>query len=179
MRWTTLALGALLVAPAVAAQQLEVSLDEAVRRALEVQPAIVQARGDVTNAAASRRSAIGAFLPTVTTSWGAARSNQGRIDPVTGRPVPAEYTHTVGLSANLTLFDGVGRWSTLRASGAQLDAADAGLISQRYGVILATKQTFYSALATEALVGVAEAQVRRTEQQLQISVEKLRAGSAT
>ena len=52
-------------------------------------------------------------------------------------------------------------------------------MSQRFVVQLATKQAFYNALATEELVRVAEAQVRRTRQQLQIAVEKLRAGSAT
>ncbi len=59
------------------------------------------------------------------------------------------------------------------------DAAEAGLISQRYNVILQTKEAFYNAIATEELVRVAEAQVARTRQQLQISSEKLRAGSAT
>jgi outer membrane protein TolC len=46
-------------------------------------------------------------------------------------------------------------------------------------VTLQTKQAFYNALATEELVRVAEAQVKRTQQELQISVDKLRAGSAT
>src|SRR2546427_5347873 len=48
--------------------QLQVSLAEAVRRALNVQPAIVQARGDVRTAGAHERSAAGAVLPTITPS---------------------------------------------------------------------------------------------------------------
>jgi outer membrane protein len=173
-----LTLGAALAGP-LGAQQLEVSLDEAVRRALQVQPAMVQARGDQRTAAAGRRSALGAFLPSLSTSWSASRSNVSRIDPTTGRPVPPEYTHTVGLSATMTLFDGLNRFASVRASAAQQDAAEAGYVSQRYQTTLATKQVFYDALAREELVRVAEAQVRRAEQQLQISIEKLRAGSAT
>jgi len=74
----------------LAAQQppQQVTLAEAVRRALEVQPAVIQARGDVRNASAGERAAWGAFLPTITTASSAARSNVGRIDQVTGRAVP-------------------------------------------------------------------------------------------
>jgi len=161
---------------------LQVTLDEAIRRALDVQPAMVQARGDQRTAASAKRQALGAFLPTLTTSWGAARrwdSDQQRIDPNTGQPVALDYIHTVGLSANLELFDGLRRFNTLRASGAEQDASDAGYVSQRFAVVLQTKQAFYTALSNEALVIVAEAQVRRAEQQLQISVQKLHAGSAT
>src|SRR5260221_13476510 len=67
-------------APARAAL-LQVSLAEAVRRALDVQPAMVQARGDARNAGANKRSAWRAFLPTVSTSASAPRSNQDRLDP--------------------------------------------------------------------------------------------------
>jgi outer membrane protein len=174
-----LVLSAVLAPMALAAQQVEVTLEEAIERALRVQPAIVQAYGDQRTAASGKRQALGAFLPTVTTSWSASRSNVGRIDQVTGQPVPPEYSHTVGLSANLELFDGLRRFSGLRAAAANQDAADAGFVSQRFTVIQQTKQAFYTALASEALVTVAEAQVRRAQQQLQIAVEKLRAGSAT
>ena len=185
MRWTVILIASLAAAAipvALAAQQeatIEVGLDEAVRRALQVQPAIVQARGDQRSAGADKRAAFGSFLPTVTTSWSASKSNVQRIDQTTGQPVAPEYTHTAGINANVVLFDALGRYSDARATSAQLRAADAGYVSQRFQVTLETKQVFYGALAAEALVGVAEAQVRRAEQQLQIAIEKLRAGSAT
>ena len=170
-------LGALLAAPAAAQQ--EVTLQEAVRRSLDVQPAMVQARGDQRNAGASTRSAFGAFLPTFSTGVSAARSNVSRIDPTTGQPVPPEYSYTGSLNASLELFDGFRRFANLRAANATGDAAAAGAVNQRFQVTLATKQIFYNALASEDLVRVAESQVRRAQQQLQISVEKLHAGSAT
>src|SRR2546425_473539 len=172
----SLALGAPV---ALAAQQQEVTLAEAVRRALQVQPAMVQARGDARNAGASGRSALGAFLPTVSTSASAARSNQDRFDPNSTARLPPIYSYTGGLSASLELFDGFRRLANLRASGAAEDAAGAGLVNQRYQTTLATQQLFYGALAAEELVRVAEAQVKRAAQQLRISVDKLRAGSAT
>ncbi|MBI1967737.1 MAG: TolC family protein [Gemmatimonadetes bacterium] len=188
MRWSIGILGLALAAAspaalpdaqALAAQQMEVTLTEAVRRALDVQPAMVQAEGDRRTAGAGARSALGAYLPSLSTSASAARSNVGRIDPTTGQPVPPEYTYTGGLSTSLELFDGFRRLANLRATSANRDAADAGVVNQRYQVTLQTKQVFYDALAQEDLVRVAEAQVKRAEQQLQTSIEKLRAGSAT
>ena len=170
-------LGTLLAAPAAAQQ--EVTLQEAVRRSLDVQPGMVQARGDQRNAGASTRSAFGAFLPTFSTGISAARSNVSRIDPTTGQPVPPEYSYTGSLNASLELFDGFRRFANLRAANATGDAAAAGAVNQSFQVTLATKQIFYNALASEDLVRVAESQVRRAQQQLQISVEKLHAGSAT
>jgi hypothetical protein len=82
------------------------------------------------------------------------------------------------LSASVDLFTGFRRLATLRSASANVDAADAGAVTQRFQVQLDTKQAFYNALAAE-LGRVAEAQVRRAEQQLQISVQKLHAGSAT
>src|SRR6266550_6705423 len=115
-----------IVATGLAAQQppvvpqapLQVTLQEAVRRALDVQPAMVQARGDQRNAGASGRSAWGAFLPSVTTGASAARSNVGRIDATTGRPVPPEYSYTGSLNLSLQLFDGFQRFANLKAASA-------------------------------------------------------------
>src|SRR5919197_3065285 len=157
----------------------EITLDEAVRRALDVQPAMVQARGDQRNAGASTRNAFGAFLPALTTGASAARSNVGRIDNTTGRPVPPEYSYTGSLNLSLELFDGFRRFANLKAANATGDAAAAGVINQRFQVTLATKQAFYAAIANEELVRVAESQLQRAKQQLQISIDKLHAGSAT
>ena len=178
MRWVTGILAIVIAAPA-AAQQQEITLQEAVRRALDIQPAMVQARGGQRLASASSRSAFGAFLPTVSTGASASRSNVGRIDQTTGQPVPPEYSYTGSLNASLELFDGFRRFANLRAASANGQAAGAEVVNQRFQVTLSTKQLFYNAIAAEELVRVADAQVKRAQRQLQISVEKLRAGSAT
>jgi len=160
-------------------QPLEVTLGDAIRRALDVQPAMVQARGAARNAGAGERAAWGAFLPTVGTSASASRSNQERFDPNSTQRLPPVYTYGGGLSANLVLFDGFSRFANLRASSATQDAAAAGLVNQRYQTTLATQQAFFAALADEELVRVGQAQVQRARQQLQISVNKFQAGAAT
>jgi outer membrane protein len=183
-------MGLLAIAPAPAAgaqqpqqstaqPQTEVTLTEAIQRSLHVQPAMVQARGDQRTAGASKRTAYGAFIPSVTLGASAARSNVSRIDQTTGRPIPPEYSYTGSFNASLDLFDGFRRFANLKATSATQEAADAGIVNQRFQTTLQTKQVFYNALATDALVRVAEAQVTRAQQQLQISIEKLHAGSAT
>lgn len=161
------------------AGQLQVSLADAVRRALDVQPDMVQAQGDARNAGASGRSAWGAFLPTVSTSASASRSNTAHFREGTTDPLPAVYSYSGGLSASLDLFDGFRRLANLRATSADQDAAGAGLVSQRYQTTLATQQAFFTALANEELVRVGQAQVDRAKEQLQISVNKFQAGAAT
>jgi outer membrane protein TolC len=172
---------ALVLLAAPAAAQVRMTLDEAVSRALRVQPAMVEARGEVRNAAASMRTSFGAFLPTVALNGSSARAGGTGFDP--DRNVIAELepstTYSGTISATLDLFTGFRRLSERRASAAGEDAAEAGLINEQFQVILGTKQTFYAALARAELVRVAESQVRRARQQLQIAVEKLRAGSAT
>jgi len=159
--------------------QREVTLNEAIARALQVQPAMVQARGDQRNAGATKMTAIGAYLPQISTGASAARSNVTRVDQTTGRPVPAEYSYTGSFNASLELFDGFRRIANLRAASANSEATEAEVVNQRFQTILTTKQLFYNASAQEGLVRVAAAQVKRAQQQLQISIDKLHAGSAT
>jgi outer membrane protein len=185
MRWVTGIL-ALTVAVRAAGQQapapqhLEVTLQEAIQRALEVQPLMVAARGEVRSSGAAMRASNGAFLPTISTqgSWGrrggTTLNNSNQI--VT---TPTAISYSGAILASIDLFTGFRRLADRRASAATQDAADAGLVNQRFKVTLDTRGFFYDALATEELVRVAESQVRRAQQQLQISIEKLHAGSAT
>jgi outer membrane protein len=162
----------------LAAQQFEVTLGEAVRRALAVQPAVVRASGAATSAGWQKRAAYGAFLPTVTINSSAFRQNQASI--VNGFPVEkGTYQYNTSLTAAVDLFAGFRRLARYRNADATQDAADAGLVNERYQTTLVTQQAFFTALANEELVRVAQAQVTRAEQQLKIAVDKLRAGSAT
>ena len=166
-------------APVVPQAPLQVTLQEAVRRALDVQPAMVQARGTQRNAGASGRSAWGAFLPTVTTSASAFRSNNATFVPGDTSRLPPVYSYSGGLNANIVLFDGFSRFANLRVASATADAAEAGFVNQRYQVAATTAQVFFTALANEELVRVAQAQVERARAELQTAVNKFQAGAAT
>src|SRR2546430_244426 len=146
-----------LVSTGVAAQQkpaagqpgqLQVSLAEAVRRALDVQPAMVRARGDATNAGWQKRGAVGAFLPTVLFSSSAFRQNtESNVNGF--QSASGTYQFNTGLSASVDLFTGFRRLATYRNADATQDAADAEVVNQRYLVSAATAQLFYTSLANE------------------------------
>src|SRR2546430_6496600 len=108
-----------------------------------------------------------------------SRSNTSSFRSGTTDTLPPLYSYSGGLSASLVLFDGFNRFANLRASAATQDAAAAGLVSQRYQTTFATQQAFFAALADDELVRVAEAQVQRAREELQISVNKFQAGAAT
>jgi outer membrane protein len=165
---------------AAAAQQVDMTLADAVRRALEVQPSIVQARGDQRNASASQRAAIGAFLPTVSVGGSSNNSSTNRYNSSTGQIVTAatSTSYSGSLALSLDLFDGLRRFGNKAAATAEQDAADAGLVNQRYQVTAATAQIFFTALAAEDLVHVAEAQLQRAKQSLQTSVNRFVVGAA-
>src|ERR1051326_1458192 len=187
MRWFGLAV--IVLSAPLAAQQpapsqeapVEVTLSQAIDRALQVQPAMVQARGDVRNAGMGQWAANGEFLPTVTTGGSDLRAGGTRLNSPTNQRVraPATTKFQGSISASLDLFRGFGRFGDRSAASANRDAADAGLVNQRFQITLATKQAFYNALANDELVRVAQSQVARAQQQLQISIDKLHAGSAT
>jgi len=160
---------------------VQVSLAEAVRRALDVQPAVVQARGDQRNAAASQRAAVGAFLPSISIGGSSNRASSNRYNSATGEivTVPSNTSYSGSLGASLDLFDGFRRFATKSATSASADAADAGFANQRAQVTAATQQLFFTALAQEELVRVAEAQLQRAKEELQIAVNKFQAGAAT
>src|SRR5882762_7193222 len=162
-----------------APQRVEVTLDEAVRRALDVQPTMVQARGDQRTAGAARRSAFGAFLPSLTTSGSASRNNLPVRIGTDTTTYPPVYTYSGGLTLSLNLFTGFQRLWDLKSSYANTAAAGAEVVNQRFQVTLQTKQAFYNAIANDELVRVAQSQLQRARQQLQISIDKLHAGSAT
>jgi outer membrane protein TolC len=93
--------------------------------------------------------------------------------------VPSNTSYSGSLGLSLDLFDGFQRLANKRAAAATEHAADAGLINQRYQVTATTAQLFFTALADEELVRVAEAQLQRAKEELQISVNKFQAGAAT
>jgi outer membrane protein len=172
-------------AGAAVGQARSVTLAEAVRLAERVQPTVVQALGDVRTAGARRRSAWGAYLPTLSASSSASdfySEGASRIDPVTGQLTSGNSTNrslSTSLSASIDLFTGFRRGAEMRAARAGEAAADASLVDARFEQALATTNQFLDALAAAQLLRVRETSVRRAEEQLKVSVAKLRAGSAT
>ena len=173
------------LSPELRGQERSVTLAEAIRLSERVQPSVVRAAGDLETAAAQRRSAWGAYLPTLSAGSSASTffsEGTSRIDPVTGQLLSGNSSNrslSTSLSASVDLFTGFRRGAEMGAARANQTAAEASFVDARFQQALATTNQFLDALAAQQLVRVRESSVRRAEEQLKTAVAKLRAGSAT
>ncbi len=165
---------------AAVAQTPTVTLDEAIKLALKVQPAVVTASGNVDIAHAQQRQATGNWLPTLSVNSSVTRRlTSAQVAQGTGAVQQvSRFGYSSGLSANLVVWDFGRRIFQGRQQNANTSAADASLVNQKFQVTLQTKQSFYNALAAVDLERVAQTAVQRAEEQLKITREKLAAGSA-
>ncbi len=157
-----------------------IALGEAVSAAQRNLPSAVQARGALRTASAQRRSALGAFMPSLNMNMGTGFTEgaiffQGNLVPLTGNP----WNYSNGLSSQLELFDGGRRLYELRRTGAALDAADVALVANKFDIALQVKQQYYAVLAARETESAARAQLEQAEAQLQASVARVGAGAAT
>lgn len=120
-----LALAVLALAPATLAAQAPtqtVTLAEAIRLAEQVRPTVIQANASIVNAAAQKRAARGAYLPTFTASASGNSNTAGgpdRIDQTTGLIIPGGQNNksvSMGVSGRLLLFDGFRRNANSRVA---------------------------------------------------------------
>lgn len=170
--------------PAPVANTRVVTLQQAITLAQKVQPTAVQALGSVRSAEALQKAATGEWLPSLTASGNASASNNhgpARVDQNGNLQSGNSTTSTVsmGIGSSWDVFTGFRRGADNKAARATREAANAGLIDAQYQVALTTTQAFFDALAAAQLVGVRVVTVTEAEEQLKISINKLRAGSTT
>lgn len=179
----------MLVAGGVAAQEprqppdtasQSVTLDQAIQRALARSPAMAQAEQSVESAAAGRRTAFGAFLPSLSLSSGASLRSAQRFDAATDRIVNGSSdSYNAGLSAGYDLFTGGRRFADLDRSRADVSAAEARREEQRFTVTLQTEQQVFAALKQGELLDVAQGRLRQAEESMEMTRGRQRVGSAT
>lgn len=159
------------------------TLAEAVERAERTQPRMIQAAGQLRTAEARIRSAKGAYLPDLNFSTSARESyTEGeRADVTTGQILAANSSTTslnTSVNTSIELFDGFRRGAESRAARANRESAAEGFEDARYQQQLATTNSYFDVLAASQLVRVREASVRRADEQLKVSIARLRAGAA-
>jgi len=157
-----------------------VTLEQALQLGRQYNPSQVQAQQNLRVANMGVTEAWGAYLPSVSASAGSSKSSSQRYNSATGQVVTAPGDQSsFGLNANLNLFTGFQRGANQRAANATRDLNQAALLQQDYATDLNTKQAFFNALSTQELVGVAQANLARSDQQLKLTSEKLRLGATT
>jgi outer membrane protein len=155
------------------------SLAEAIRLAQRNSPTTVQARSQIRTSEAAIRSAFGAWLPTLSTSYGTnwqegERFFEGRVVPGSSPP----WSYSYGFSSSLELFDGMRRPNQMRTARANLASAEANERLQTYRVALDVKLQFFVVAAARESRAAAEAQLAQAEEQLKVSSARVAAGAA-
>jgi outer membrane protein len=177
---------ALTLAPAIVLAQAgadnarPISVDDAVRLAIQNSPTTIGGRNAERGSEAAIQFARAQFLPSLTLNYSA--TNQGGTQFIQGTPVPISglpWTYSRGISTNLTVFDGGAHWYNYKAAGANLDAAVASDVSLRYGVALNVKIQYFAILAAREQTSAAQRALEEAQQQLQVSAAKMIAGAAT
>lgn len=153
------------------------TLEQAVQMSLSADPSVVAAESGISNARASLQQARGAFLPSLNLSSTYGNSSNERLDTNSGNRVSESYTANTQFSYEL--YSGGRRGAERRAARAEVEAAQAGLISQRYTAVLATTEAFYAAAAAEEVLGAARQREERANQQLSFARTRLEVGTAT
>ena len=182
-----LCIAASAIPAAIGAQGAEdarpISLAEAVRLAQLNQPSTVQARNSIRSGEASVRQSflnLG-FIPTLAlntnaTQRGGERYAEGVKLPA--QPNPWSYSRGINIGS-FTLFDGFNRWNTYRTQQANLNASEAGLVTQLYTASFNVKTAYYAVLTAREQEANAQRQLEQAQQQLRVATAKMNAGSAT
>lgn len=162
-----------------------VTLAEAIRLAQENSPQAIAARNSVESSNVAVRTAYGAFLPSISASFGAGRQFTGtssltRVNSA-GETVTIagdrwNYSNSLGFSAQL--FNAA-NFPNLRAAKADVTAAKAAVVTVTFAAALSVEQQFYAALSALESEDAARTQLAEAQQQLAFSRRRVVAGAAT
>jgi len=161
-----------------AAQTLEVvTLDDAIRRATAFDPEYIRALGRIDNAKWARTAAITQFvLPSIQANGSFTRFSSEFFN--IGTAQPASQIVQAQIQGTLTLFRGGGRIAELNRAGSERDASVAGEVQALYQTALDTETDYYAVLAGRELLTVAQARVRRAEEQFTVARARVTSGAA-
>jgi outer membrane protein TolC len=151
-------------------------LPTVIARAIAVNPLVASGESSVRVAQSETRVAQGAYLPSLAATSTAVSSNV--VGPAAAAPATGS-AYSAGLASSIELFTGGRRGADQARARADLGAAEATNVSQRFAVTLAASRAFYESLRGSDLLAVASARVTRAERGLRYAQDRARAGTAT
>ncbi len=166
--------------PTVVAGQQEMSLDEAIERALTRSPAIASQQQSVDNAYLNQRTSWASFLPTFSANGSGSLRSSNVLNETTGVIEPGSSdSYGAGISGSWVVFEGTRRFQEYEASKSDVRAAEARYVNQRYQVTLQTQTFYFNALRQADLLEVARERLEQAEQNLEIVRSRTLLGEAT
>ncbi|UCD63294.1 MAG: TolC family protein [Candidatus Zixiibacteriota bacterium] len=160
------------------------TLNDCIELALQNRASIIAARGAESLAKADQRSALGAFLPSVSASYDYYESKQrdqtSQFEgfPEVQQPDQDGEGTSLNLSARMSLFDATNFFNFAGARAARA-AARLDVINSEQDLIYSVKLSHYAYLASVQNVDVQEQAVARSEEQLKLITSRYDLGSAS
>jgi outer membrane protein TolC len=153
-----------------------VTLAEALRQAVQVDPSYVQVVGTLENAEWARRAALLVFvLPTVNTTADYQELSTSQFNIGTGQPATA--IGRASIDARYELFTGGRKLQGSRQAAAELEAARAGELGGRFLSALNTERDYYAVLGARELLDVARQRLARASEQFALARSRVQSGA--
>lgn len=154
--------------PSAAQEPTRVTFEDAVDRALRLGTDILRARADVELAGAQESREWMSFLPQLSLSTSARRSFGRSFSQQEGQ-ILSETNDALdgGVSANLTLFDGMRRFSSVRRAALEEEASRLRLDRTRQDVLFSLVEGYIGLIQARELLGVREQELATGEELLE------------
>jgi outer membrane protein len=159
----------LLASPAKLLAAEQVTMVDAVKRALSANPTIHSARASSDAADAGRKSARGAFGPTLTASYGYSRLLQESEPVMQSDATPYGGMFNAAISFNQNLFTGFRLLSTYQKAALQAESQQLNLSLTQLHLTASVQSTFLSYLQAVDNVRSQRDSLTRLREQLQIT----------
>ncbi|MCH8274436.1 MAG: TolC family protein [Armatimonadetes bacterium] len=152
------------------------TLDQAIQRAKQYNGTVAAAERSYLSARSSVAQANAAFFPTVSPQYRFLDSEQTFAGGFT--TVGRLTFHQVSVGANWLVLDGGQRNNSLRRSRRLAQASKNSTLWTRRQVLFTVVRQFYDALRSQELLKVADAQVDRARQTLEVTKTQVEVGEA-
>lgn len=153
-----------------------ITLEEALRESVRLDPDYVRAVGQLDNAEWGRRAALLVFLlPTVTATADYSEFSTSQFNIGVG--AAANASGRVSLDARYELFAGGRKLATSRQAAAELELATAGELGARFLAALETERDFYAVLGERELLDVALQRQSRAREQFTLARARVQGGA--
>ncbi|MFO7526802.1 MAG: TolC family protein [Ignavibacteriaceae bacterium] len=168
--------------------QNQLSLEDAIRIALQKNTTLNQFDNSIATYESSKLAAFGNFLPSLSASgsWDWSRNeNAARKINIDGLDVDVPEstsetrTYGVGVNSSLVLFDGLSNFANLSQSTKELESAKLILGRLKQEVVFQTISLYYSVVEIEQLLNVRNEDVKQQQKTLETIEERNRLGAVT
>lgn len=154
--------------------QSELTLNEAIKVALQKNTGLLASQNNLLSSESSLDAAYGNFLPDLSASgswnWNKNKGDGYEFD---------SRNWSVGLSSNIVLFDGLSNFANLSRSRNNYESIKLSIEKKKQEVVFQTIFLYYAIVEADQLLKVREEDVKQQQKNLETIEERNRLGSVT